>query len=133
MPSAIPTKRRWAMTISPVSALVQSASAQSQATLTTPVRVLTSNMFGVYLGKFSAIVCSKCNESFTDSETTLKIQEIAKEKGIWGLGSNTKITKTGNSLSVRIPKKLADYLKLNDGEEVYIHPDGDRIIVESKP
>src|SRR3989344_1878461 len=86
-------------------------------------------MFGVYLGKFTADVCTKCNESFTDSETTKKIEEIAKKKGIWGLGSSTKITKTGNSLAVRIPKKLADYLKLNDGEEVYIHPDGDRIII----
>jgi len=89
-------------------------------------------MFGVYLGKFRAEVCNKCNESFTDSETTKKIEEAAKKEGIWGLGSSTKITKTGNSLAIRIPKKLADYLKLKNGEEVYIHPEGAKIIAEAK-
>jgi len=89
-------------------------------------------MFGVYLGEFSAEICTICGESFTDSEVTKKIEEIAKDKGIWRLGAVTKITKTGNSLAVRIPKKLVDYLKLKDGEETYIHPEGSKLIVESK-
>jgi len=90
-------------------------------------------MFGVYLGEFPADVCSKCNESFTDSATTRKIEEIAKDKGIWGLSAVTKITKTGNSLAVRIPKKIADYLKLKDGKEAYVHPEDHRLVIESKP
>ena len=89
-------------------------------------------MFGVYLGEFPAEVCSKCGESFTDSDTTRKIEEAAKQKGIWGLGATTKITKTGNSLAVRIPKKLAEYLKLEDGNEAYIHPENNKLIIESK-
>lgn len=89
-------------------------------------------MFGVYLGKFPAEVCTKCGESFTDSATTKKIEEAAKKKGIWGLGASTKITKTGNSLAVRIPKKIADYLKLEDGKEAYVHPEDNKLIVESK-
>lgn len=88
-------------------------------------------MFGVYLGEFSAEICTKCKESFTDSETTRKIEEIAKKKGIWGLGKKTKITRTGNSLAVRIPKKLADYLKLEEGKETYIHPENNKLIIES--
>ncbi len=87
-------------------------------------------MFGVYLGEFPAQICDKCNDSYTDSETTKRIQEIAKKKGVWSLSAKTKVTKTGNSLSVRIPKKLADYLKLKSGVEVYVHPDKDKIIVE---
>ena len=87
-------------------------------------------IFGVYLGNFPAIICDKCNDSFTDSGTTRKIQEIAKKKGVFGLSAKSKITKTGNSLTVRIPKKLADHLKLKSGVEVYVHPDKDKIIVE---
>ena len=90
------------------------------------------SMFGIYLGEFPAEICSECGESFTDVATTQKIEELAKKKGIWGLGAVTKITKTGNSLAVRIPKKLVDYLKLKDGEETYIHPEGSKLIVESK-
>ena len=89
-------------------------------------------MFGVYLGEFPAEVCSKCGESFTDSAVTKKIEEAAKKKGMWGLGASTKITKTGNSLAVRIPKKIADYLKLEDGKEAYVHPEHNKLIVESK-
>ena len=89
-------------------------------------------MFGIYLGEFSAEICTKCKESYTDSITTKKIEEIAKKKGIWGLGAKTKITKTGNSLAVRIPKKIVKYLKLKNSEEVYIYPEKDKIIIESK-
>ena len=89
-------------------------------------------IFGLNLGKYPAEVCNKCGESFTDSEVTRKIEEAAKKKGIWGLGYVTKITKSGNSLAVRIPKKLADYLKLKEGEEAFMHPEGSKIVIESK-
>src|SRR3989344_8465786 len=89
-------------------------------------------MFGVYLGEFPAEICNNCKESFTDSATTKEIEEIAKKKGIWGLSATTKITKTGNSLAVRIPKKIANYLKLKDGTEAYIHPEENKLIIETK-
>ncbi len=88
-------------------------------------------MFGVYLGEFAAEICDKCNESFTDEKTTRAIEEAAKRKGIWGLGKKTKITKTGNSLAVRIPKEIADFLKLKEGKEAYIHPEKDKLVIES--
>ncbi len=90
-------------------------------------------MFGVYLGEFPAEICSDCNESFTDSNTTKEIEKISRKKGLWDLGATTKITKTGNSLAVRIPKKLADYLNLKDGKGVYVHPEKDKLIIESEP
>ncbi|MBS3151552.1 AbrB/MazE/SpoVT family DNA-binding domain-containing protein [Candidatus Woesearchaeota archaeon] len=94
--------------------------------------IIEEKMFGVYLGKFPAEVCTKCEESFTDAETTRKIEEAAKKKGIWGLGIKTRITKTGNSLAIRIPKKIAKFLSLKEGEEAYIHPDQNKLIIESK-
>ena len=87
-------------------------------------------MFGVYLGEFSAEICAKCNESFTDEKTTRLIEDAAKKKGIWGLSKKTKITKTGNSLAVRIPQEIAKFLNLKDGKEAYIHPEGNRLIIE---
>ena len=88
-------------------------------------------MFGVYLGEFPAEICRKCSESFTDEKTTRAIEEAAKKKGIWGLGKKTKITKTGNSLAVRIPKDIANFLKLTNGKEAYMHPEKGRLIIEA--
>ncbi len=89
-------------------------------------------MYGVYLGEFPAEVCSYCKESFTYSETTKKIEKIAKQKGLWGLSATTKIAKTGNSLAVRIPKKIADYLKLKPGEETFIYTENNKLVIETK-
>lgn len=91
---------------------------------------IKETMFGVNLGEFPAEICNKCNESFTDQKTTKAIEEVAKKKGIWGLGKKTKITKTGNSLAVRIPKQIVDFLKLKEGKEAYIHPEKNNIVIE---
>ena len=89
------------------------------------------HLFGVYLGEFPAEVCNSCGESFTTPEITQKIEKSAKEKGIWEMGMKTKITRTGNSLAVRIPKKIVDYLKLREGEEAYVHPEKNTIVIET--
>jgi|SRR3989344_8020779 len=92
---------------------------------------IKEEMFGVYLGEFPAQICSECGESFTNSETMKKIEESAKQKGIWGLGTKTKVTRTGNSLAIRIPKNIAKYLNLKEGKEAYIHPEKNKIIIEA--
>lgn len=81
-------------------------------------------MFGVNLGKFPALVCEKCGESFTDEETTRAIIDRAKQKGIWGLGKKVKVVKSGNSLVVRIPSEIADFMGLEKGQELFIRPEG---------
>lgn len=89
-------------------------------------------IYGVYLGNFPAKKCSHCGEIWTDGKTMEKIEKVAREKGVWGLGVKTKITKTGNSLAVRIPKRIADFLKLKKEEEVFIHPQDHKLIIEAK-
>ena len=84
-------------------------------------------MFGVYLGEFSAEICTKCNESFTDEKTTKAIEQSAKEKGLWGLGKKTKITKTGNSLAVRIPKEIVHDYNIKSGKQGILTKDKEGI------
>lgn len=88
-------------------------------------------MFGVYLGEYRAEVCTFCKESFTDRATTKNIEEKAKKLGIFGLAKKTKITRTGNSLAIRIPKDIINFLKLKEGKETYIYPEKNKIIIES--
>ncbi len=93
---------------------------------------IKESMFGVDLGEFPAEVCTCCGESFTDPETTRKIEEAAKKRGVWALGVNSRIIRSGNSLAVRIPKKIADYMNLREGEEAFIHPDNHKLVIEAK-
>ena len=89
------------------------------------------NMFGVSLGRYDAEVCDGCGESFLDESAMEKMEAKAKELGVWGLGKRIKVVKSGNSLSVRIPAKIAEYLDLAEGENVFLYPDGkNRIVVE---
>src|SRR3989338_3246931 len=78
--------------------------------------------FGVELGTFPVEICNRCGETFTDENVMEEIEKNAKEKGIWGLGKQSKVTKTGNSLAIRIPKQLARYLGITENGEVYMHP-----------
>ena len=89
-------------------------------------------MFGVDLGEFPAMICGNCKESFTNEANTKLIEEAAKRKGIWGLGKTTKITKAGNSIVVRIPKPIADFLHITAGQEAFVHPEKDKLVVEAK-
>jgi succinylglutamate desuccinylase len=86
---------------------------------------------GKDLGKFVMEVCSTCNEQFLDEDTSKKIEVAAKKAKVWGLSRTTKVGKSGNSLDIRIPKDIAQYVGLKQGVQVVIHPEGkDRIIIE---
>ncbi len=89
------------------------------------------NMYGKNLGSFMAEVCLKCGEEVFDEKTSAEIDKIAKEKGLWGLARKVKIVKIGNSLAVRIPKIISNFLALKEGKEAIMHPEKDRIIIEN--
>ena len=75
-------------------------------------------------GDFEADVCNLCKEAFFTEESMITIEKKAKEIGVWGIERKTKIARSGNSLIVRVPKKIAKFLQLNEGDEVIIRPDG---------
>ncbi len=87
--------------------------------------------FGVKLGIFPAKVCSKCGEAVFDSETSDKIQQKSKEMGLFGLRKRTKIALVGNSLAIRIPKEIAEFVGFQKEKEVTLYPNDKKgILVE---
>ena len=80
------------------------------------------SMYGISLGKFEAEVCNKCKEELFSEEVSNQIDEAAKKNGLWGLEAHTKIGKAGDSLIIRVNKKLVDFYGLKQGEEVTIIP-----------
>jgi YgiT-type zinc finger domain-containing protein len=91
---------------------------------------IEEKMFGVVLGRFKAEICDRCGESFVSSETMREIEEKAKKKGLWGLTEKVKVVKSGNSLAIRIPAKIAKFLKLDIGEELLIYPEKKKLTIE---
>lgn len=91
------------------------------------------NYAGKSFGKFDADKCSSCGEVFFTEESSDSIDAKAKKLGLWGLGQKSKIGYSGNSLIVRIPKKIAEFLEIEEGEEVFVHPGGrDKLVVETR-
>lgn len=89
---------------------------------------------GFDLGVYMAETCPSCGEIFWNQKDVVKMEQRAKQIGIWGLEQRTKVATVGNSLAVRIPKRLADFLRLRQGVEVLIHPLGrDKLVIEEMP
>jgi hypothetical protein len=97
----------------------------------TLVRVKEQHVqYGVDLGAFPGEKCDACGELFTAGSVMQRIEAAAKAKGVWGLGRKTKVTRTGNSLAVRIPKELAEHLHIKEGKDAFIHPEKDKLVIE---
>lgn len=88
-------------------------------------------LYGELVGMFEAEVCTACGETFFGEETSEKITAATKAKGLWGLGSQTRIGQAGSTLDIRLPKRIIEFLDLKKGEEVTVYPESKKkIIVE---
>ncbi|MBI1970138.1 hypothetical protein HYS47_00165 [Candidatus Woesearchaeota archaeon] len=85
-------------------------------------RKVEFTQFGISLGKFDALVCPICEETVFEGKISKQIEEQAKKAGIWGLARRTSIGTSGSSLDVKVPKAIAEVLKLKKGQEVIIEP-----------
>jgi hypothetical protein len=83
----------------------------------------------IKLGEFDAEKCTKCKELFFTEEASDRIDEKAKELGLWGMEQETKIGYSGNSIIVRVPKKIAVFLGFKKGKKVHIRPEGKKKLV----
>ncbi|WRQ72920.1 MAG: AbrB/MazE/SpoVT family DNA-binding domain-containing protein [Methanosarcinales archaeon Met12] len=93
-----------------------------------PRKQVDYEVCGINLGKFPADVCS-CGEQYFDEETAERMTEAARKAGVFGIAKKTKISYTGKSLMVRIPKQIAEFADLKNGKEVEIVPEGRKKIL----
>ncbi len=90
-----------------------------------------SELYGFDLGEYSAEVCPSCGEIFWLETDVKKMEQKAKKLGIWGLEHTTRVGVAGNSLIVRVPKSIAQFVGLKKGGAVSIHPVGrDKLMIE---
>ncbi len=87
--------------------------------------------FGIDFGLKDAEVCIRCGSEYLDQETMKEIETIVKERNIFGLERKISVTKSGNSLVIRIPPEIAEYLGIHYKSVVQLFPmDKDRLEVK---
>ncbi len=96
-------------------------------------KIVDYKVYGKSLGKFPAEVCEKCNEQWFNEETSKKIEQAEKKADLFGLCREGKISYSGNSLIIRIPKDIAKFMNLNKKSQIIIYPeDKNKISVNIK-
>jgi len=86
-------------------------------------KTIDYKIYGKSIGKFQALVCDSCGEQWFDEKTAKKIEEAEKKAGIFGLSKETKISYSGNSLIIRIPKELAKFMNLKKETSIILYPE----------
>jgi len=91
---------------------------------------ISVTVYGIEVGEFEGYKC-ECGEEWFDEETVDEIEKRTMELGIFGLAVKENVSVSGNSLIIRVPKKLAEFLKIEKGSRVYVKPEGkDKIMVD---
>ena len=84
--------------------------------------------YGIDFGLRDAEVCVICGSEYLDQETLKEIEKEVKARNIFGLERKVAVTKSGNSLVIRIPPEIAEYLGIHHKTTVQLFPvDKDRL------
>lgn len=79
------------------------------------------DFFGIDFGIRECEVCSKCGSEYLNNETLDEIEQEVKKRKLFGLERQVQITKSGNSLVIRIPPEIARFsgIKYRDNARIY--------------
>jgi len=78
--------------------------------------------FGVDFGVRNCEICKECNAEYLNNEIMQEIEQEVKKRGIFGLEKLIKVTKSGNSIVIRIPPEIAKFSDINYRSIVRIFP-----------
>lgn len=78
--------------------------------------------YGIDFGVRECEICTKCGSEYLSDETLEEIEHEVKKKGLFGLEKQAHITKSGNSLVVRIPPEIVKFSGIQYKDLVRIYP-----------
>ncbi|MDG7018525.1 MAG: AbrB/MazE/SpoVT family DNA-binding domain-containing protein [Nitrososphaerota archaeon] len=87
--------------------------------------------FGIDFGVKKVESCTECGTEYLPQETMEEVEAEVRKRGLFGLERRGRVSKSGNSLVIRIPQEIAKSMKLKRGLPIIIYPsDKDRLVVE---
>ncbi|MDI6902725.1 MAG: hypothetical protein QMC77_03230 [Methanocellales archaeon] len=87
--------------------------------------------YGIDFGVRECEVCSSCGTEYLSEDIIEEMEEEIKNRGIFALERAVKITKSGNSLVLRLPPEIVKFLEIHHKSTVRLFPaDKHRLEVE---
>lgn len=87
--------------------------------------------FGIDFGVKEAEVCTKCGAEYLPQKLMEQIESGVKRRGLFGLERRGRVAKSGNSLVIRIPREIAESLKIKRNLPIIVYPsDPKKLIIE---
>lgn len=78
--------------------------------------------FGIDFGQRKAEICTRCGAEYLSDETLAEVEAEVKKRKLFGLERNVSITKSGNSLVIRIPPEIAKFSGISYKDTVRMYP-----------
>jgi hypothetical protein len=85
--------------------------------------------FGIDFGVRKADICTECGSEYLSQELMEEIEREVKRRRLFGLERRGHIAKSGNSLVIRIPKEMAESLKVKRDMAFVMYPSQPRTLV----
>jgi len=85
--------------------------------------------FGIDFGVKQANVCTECGSEYLPQEVMEEVETEVKRRGLFGLERRGRVAKSGNSLVIRIPKEIAQSLKIKRDLPIVIYPSEPRKLI----
>lgn len=87
--------------------------------------------FGIDYGVKPVEICTRCGSEYISQEVMEKIEADVKRRGLFGLEKRGRVSKSGNSLVIRIPKEIIKSLGIKRDLPILIYPtEKHKLIIE---
>ncbi len=80
--------------------------------------------FGLDFGIQQCELCTKCGSEYLDDEVVGRIEQEVKKRKLFGLQKEVMVTKSGNSLVMRLPPEITKFVNLHYKDRLRIFPTG---------
>lgn len=70
--------------------------------------------YGIDFGIKQCTVCTSCGSEYLNQETLQEIENEVKKRGIFALERKVQVTKSDDSLIIKIPPDIADFLGVHN-------------------
>ena len=78
--------------------------------------------FGIDFGLRDCEVCTSCGSEYLDDAVLHEIEQEVKKKKLFGLEKQAQVTKSGNSLVLRLPPEIVKFTGISYKDHVKIYP-----------
>ena len=87
--------------------------------------------FGIDFGLRDAEVCIVCGSEYLDQETLKEVEIEIKKRNIFAMERKVQVDKSGDSLVIKIPPEIAEFLDIHYKSPVQLFPvDRNRLEVQ---